>query len=302
MPCTPVQLLPRAGETGSLFSPFSWVPFWLFSPLTLSGYVHVGHEPHDPVDLMATAICDDGTRLTPIVFTQQQKLRRDFEAVHNLDMKIIPWDGYPQESTRMVLICLDYWMGVRDPQRRLQKGDHVVWDSAPSHSNREVVAELEQRSISSSVIPGVVHHFLLPNDNNFHGEYKGRWRYFIRNGEPWSIKKKFVDMNRAYYLVPSSTIQKHFKRTMIGHGPECEFTDAKLQKLLSEGRLGSSANSRQTLQLLESHIPTYQRFVTFFDSANGAAGSPQHPVALGPLELDGEYWNTFARPPPPPRE
>lgn len=246
---------------------------------------------------MATAICDDGTRFQPIVFTQQKRLSDTFERDHNLDLKIVPWGKFPAECKDMVLKSLDWWMGGRQREGQLRAGDHVVWDQHAVHSLPEVKEVLNDRGIESTVIPGSIHHFLLPNDNNFHGVVKARWRHFLRNGDPWSIVKKFVDLDRAYKLVGPGTIRKMFERTMIGHGQRCEFTESKLQKLLSEGRLGSSANSKATLKKLESLIPTYERFVTFFDSVNGACDRSQRPLALDSFELDGEYWTTYARPP-----
>lgn len=194
----------------------------------------------------------------------------------------------------MVRACLEEWLNMGE----LSSEDVIVWDSSTIHDSKATRETLSLYNLVACMIPGPVHHFLLPNDAGLHGELKGRWRHLIWNGEQYTWKKKYIDLDRAWSLVTPTQIRHIFCRCMIGPGEECKFTEPKLDKLLSEGRLGASWTARQTLTKLKNAIPSYRRFVHFFVGNNGEEDPVERPQSTNAQTLDGIYWATY-RPPTP---
>ena len=83
------------------------------------------------------------------------------------------------------------------------------------------------RVVNTLVYPSEVHHLLSPNDNNFHGVAKRRWR--LDRTIDWS-KDEIISLSLLHYLntVESEKVIKYFKTNLfIGNYESCTLKKCK---------------------------------------------------------------------------
>lgn len=131
--------------------------------------------------------------------------------------------------------------------------------------------------------PPDIHHFLSPNDNNYFGYAKAKWRSsgVSREDDVLCSLQLMMDLNE----VPAEQISDWFKRNFFMNGDEVSLADC--EEICSKGLSGAILRD----DFLLACFSAYTKFM-HGSTMRGMDIPSIIPESLA-TELDGEYWSLF---------
>lgn len=139
----------------------------------------------------------------------------------------------------------------------------------------------------TATYPPPVHHFISPNDNNYHGEAKTKWRNMI-NCSNWDSKDgvlSSVFLMSCLNDVSMSHIQSFFKRNFFLESSNPSIEDFK--NLVTAGNFEKIEENEYFSDCHDSY-----QFGEKMDLWK-KEGDHREIIALLDSGLDGSYWNKY---------